>query len=379
MTPQDFTAAGEKVTAITTVLATALGDVYKKNPKLFDPVTTLVKTKDGWFSDTYETHTEDAPMVKVLKAAGGLGAFISDCAEAVMKVADLKFENKDGKKIQITINDLQPGGKVSKNIVAVTTCLGLALNDAYFKGNYKSTVFNPEWDVYKKLPEAVKLGINIIEQCLGLLETVEEKIGASKPDKTLEKWGKMIKGVFEPFTDDTKINDTSINRLKEVGASNYNGIDQLITSVNKIDNSKADKFIELTRELSNLSVNFGNMQGIVDALNGKINETLTDLASKLEFAALAIKKSDESQNARQKLIDKNIRKITTAMKTPMTVNVKKDSFGNSGSGGLGLGGNTSTNYSGNNNYNVSGNNGSFDTDILSDLLDSVNAIKRKIK
>lgn len=342
MTPEDFAEAGVKVGLITTVLSNALGDVYKKHPELFDPVTTMVKTKDGWFSDTYEAHTEDAPMVKVLKAAGGLGQFISENAEAVMKVADLKFEDKNGKKINIKISDLSKGGKVSKNIVAITTCLGWALSDAYFTGNYKDTMFNPEWVVYKQLPESVKLGMSIVEQCLTLIKTVEEKLGSSKKDTLLGNWSKTLKTIFEPFTDETKINDKSIKHIKEIGSSSFNGIDQLVTNVNKIDVAKADKFIELASELSHLSESLGNLEDFTEALNGKITETLGKLAEKLEFAANTIKESDKAQDKRQKLIDKNTSKLKDVMNIPMTIKLKKET--SSSSGGSGKGG-TSTSTS----------------------------------
>ena len=345
MTSQDFADAGDKVGLITTTLSKAIGKVYDENPDLFDPVTYMVKTKDGVFSDTYESRTEDAPMVKVLKAAGTLGEFVSGCAEAIMKVADLKFEDKDGKKINITMSDLREGGKVSKNVVAVTTCLGLALNDAYFTSNYKDTMFNPEWTVYKKLPEAVTLGKNLVEECLSLLETVEEKLGKSGVDKTMNKWTKTIKGFFEPFTDDDVINDTTIKRIIEIGAANYSGIGQLSTHVNSLDINKADKFIELSRELSNLSLSLGNLEDFAEAINGKISETLTELAAKLEFAAKVMQDAEDAQTKRQKLIDKNTKRLGDIMKTPMTINLTKVTSKSSG-GSKGSGGSSSSSTSG---------------------------------
>jgi hypothetical protein len=339
MTSQDFTDAADKVGLIVSTLSLAINEVYEKNPDLFDPVTYMVKTEDGFFSDTYESRTEDAPMVKVLKAAGTLGDFVSGCAEAVMKVADLKFEDKNGKKINITIDDLKEGGKVSKNIAAVTTCLGQALNDAYYTADYKDTMFNPDWVVYTQLPAAVTLGKNLVEECLTLLETVEEKIGKSGVDKTMNKWTKTIKGFFEPFTDDSVINDTTIKRITEIGSANYDGIGQLSTHVNSLDTAKADKFIELSRELSNLSLSLGNLEDFAEAINGKITETLSELSAKLEFAAKVMQDAEDAQSKRQKLIDKNTKRLADIMKMPMTINLtkvtSKSSGGSKGSSGSG--------------------------------------------
>jgi hypothetical protein len=123
------------------------------------------------------------------------------------------------------------------------------------------------------------------------------------------------------------------------------------------------------------------MGKFVEALDGKINSTLALLAAKLEVAANAIKESENAQNKRQLLIEKNTKKIESVMKMPMTVTLtKENSLGRNsssvrGSGGGSISMSTSTV---NNTPSSSPSFESFDNTTLNSLVSAVNAIKNKI-
>lgn len=337
LTTEDFKAAAENVGAVVTALATPLAEVYNNNKKLFDPVVRVVKTKDGWFSDEYKTETEDSPILKVLKVAGNLGDFVSSCALAVKEMADLNIKDADGNPVKIKLSDLKEGGKVYTNIDTVISCIGKALVSVYNKGS--ETYLNPDYkgfvNIQKSIEKSKELITNSIQSIVELNNSIAD---IPNCDELVKKWDILVTGLYKPIANGTVTNNriqTNDNLFKY---SNKN-IREVVNNINRLNTDKTDKFIELASKLSELSVNLGNMEGIVDALNGRINETLLALAEKLEFAANTIEASDKAQEKRQKLIDKNTAKIEKVMKMPMTVNVTKE---NNGVGSVGSGTTPST-------------------------------------
>ena len=611
VTDDDFVEAGVKVGLITTVLARALGDVYNRNPKLFDPVTTMVKTKDGWFSDEYTTHTEDAPMVKVLKAAGNLGQFVADCAKAVKEVGDLTFLDRKGNPIKITSTDLKPGGYIQKNIVSVVTCLPMALESAfdalpdgtlktaqYFNDSllpvivkvteqYKDIVIkNCEIkesdiikgtnnfslaltklfkiftddklvvdDTFERFLDKIKVNIATLqsididsvifenidkilqvgnklssikfnirtENIEGLSKSIAylfapfamaegvkfqniiafEKISTPKnlaainmltkivkdvnitksqidgfrlmlrsyfgafngrinkknvaiisdmlaptnifgiktlakvatqmdkesavnflafitsvknsfevisrakfnvnrldtftegillighygdkfiktfetdPTKQLENYTKLVFGTLLPFKE---IKNVEISKFKKTfSTKTVRNIDILNKSINKLDGGKVDKFIELSQELRELSDAVGDIGGLVDALNGRINETLVQLSESLDSASDTIKASDKIQDKRQKLIQKNTKELKAVLEKPMKLELSKAASSSAGSKSGGGGSKSSSSSSSSSSGGSSSAGGSIDTSTIETLLRNMLTELKRIK
>ena len=377
--PDDFTQAALNVGLVTTALAYPIDKVYKDNKKLFDPVTKVVKTKDGWFSDEYSTVTEDSPILKVLKVAGTLGEFVSSCASAVKDMVDLNFKDAEGNLVKVELKDLLPGGKVYTNIDFVISCIGKALVSVYNKG--ANSYFDPDYKGFKNIQKSFATSKSIISNSLeNIVEISETLENVKNPKDLVAKWSGLITGIYSPINNGT----LTLEKSKTLQKTFFNlkgEIKEVVTTINSIDEEKTDKFIQLANELSQLSFNLGDMGKFVEALDGKINSTLALLAAKLEVAANAIKESENAQNKRQLLIEKNTKKIESVMKMPMTVTLtKENSLGRgtssvSGSGGGSVSMSTSTV---NNTPSSSPSYNSYDDTTLNSLVSAVNAIKNKI-
>lgn len=262
MTEEDFTLAGQRVSAITSVLSEALAKTYRDNPGLFDPVTTMVKTKDGWFSDEYTTHTEDAPMVKVLKAAGGLGKFVGECAQAVKEVGDLSFEDKDGKKVQIKAGDLTQTGYIAKNVKSIVTCLPGALSAAY-KELPDGTLSDAQYFNDSLLPAIA----GVTEQYSQIV-TKNSEVKAEAIEKGVNNFTNAITGLLKVFkNEDTMIDDTFKQTLSAVKSSieEIKGIEineELFTVVEDIN-----KFAKKLEKIK-FNIETKNIAGLSLAING---------------------------------------------------------------------------------------------------------------
>ena len=185
-------------------------------------------------------------------------------------------------------------------------------------------------------------------------------------NKVIYDYAKFIFGLFTPFK---KINKTDIKNFKSLFNRRTNKhVSALVKSINSLDNGKADKFIELSRELRDLSESVGDISELVDALNGRINETLTNLADKLEDASISIKESDKAQEKRQKLIEKNTKKLEKVLDKPMKVELSKAASSNSGGGSKSGGGSSSDSQVATTPAVAGNGGGSFDTETIESLL-----------
>lgn len=380
--PADFTEASTNVGLVTTTLAKAIEKVYNDTPWLFDEVVTYTTYKTGFLGLSRRTdkHESEAPIVKVLSSAENLGIFISDCATAVKEMIDLKFTNSEGKTIKIDPDkDLGENGTVKKNIAAVVTCLGKSLVNIYDAG--ANTYFNPDYEGYWKIENSFNKSKSIISNSLETITEISSTLeNVKKQQDLVTKWEYLITGIYRPINNGTLTLEKS-KTLQNTFANLKGEIKEVVTTINSIDEEKTDKFIQLANELSQLSFNLGDMSKFVEALDGKINSTLALLAAKLEVAANAIKESENAQNKRQLLIDKNTKKIESVMKMPMTVTLtKENSLGRStssisGSGGGSVSMSTSTV---NNTPSSDASYNSYDDTTLNSLVSAVNAIKNKI-
>ena len=370
---EDFKDASNNAAQVVSCLAVALDSVYKTHSKMFDEVVTYTTHSSGvlGLSKTTSKHVSEAPIVKVLTAAGSIGTFMASCAQAVKEVADLHFINEKGERVKIKREDMEENGKVRKAMKAVVTCLGTSLISIYDSG--KNTYFNADWEPYKRIPNTLEVCQNVVMQSIDSVESLNKLFNDVKIDSVNTNWNKTITGLLKPFEGD-KISSEGIDLLNKASGINANNLEYLVRNINSLEVSKVDKFIELSQELRGLSLSFDDLGGLVDALNGRINETLTDLAEKLEYAAKTIELSDKAQKERQKFIEKNTRAIKDAMNKPMTIKVERDVNMTSGSTGSNIG-STDSNLTGG---SAGGSGGGISNATASQIASNTKAIKDSI-
>ena len=173
---KDFDAYAVNVSKIIFSTLGAIGAAYYADPALFDSMD--VKVQGLFWSVTFKS---ESPVSKVIKAAQGAGALVSELAGGVQSILDLHLKDDKGKKIPINIKDLQPFGKLYKIVKLITTGLINALD---------STWSNTPSDVTEHLTWFRNVAGDI------LLPTIESM--AKMADQVLKKFNndKIISSAF---------------------------------------------------------------------------------------------------------------------------------------------------------------------------------------
>ena len=323
----DFKKAAENTSEVVSCLTIALNEVYAKHGHMFDEVVTYTTHSSGFMGmgRTTEKHVSDAPIVKVLSAAGNIGTFVSDCAAAVKAMADLSFIDSKGQKVNLSLTkDLGKTGTVAKNIEAVVTCVAQALINLYDKG--KDTYFNPDYTGYDNIQNSFNKIKGLVDTAQKTIATIQETVDSIKNIPKLEKsWTNLLNALLNPVNDAaSKINAsqqaTQVSNLRKQ-ADNARSI---ITEINNLNEHKVDKFIELTDQLKDLSLNVEGMSGFIEALNGRINDTLNTVSERLLQSVTALEKSDKAQEKRNKMIKENTAELKKVLQTPLTITVKTE-------------------------------------------------------
>ena len=156
-------------------------------------------------------------------------------------------------------------------------------------------------------------------------KNLNESISASEVDTANKKWTSLITGISAPFT---FVKNTSLKNAQKFAKINFKNSERLIRSINTLDNSKVDKFIELTDQLKDLSLNVEDMAGFIEALNGRINDTLNTVSKRLVESAEALEKSDKAHEKRTRAIKENTAELRRVLQTPLTIKVKTEGEAN---------------------------------------------------
>ena len=114
-----------------------------------------------------------------------------------------------------------------------------------------------------------------------------------------------MSAIFDPLNTFEVEDDTTAKKKKESIKKSLENARSIINEINRLDEDKADKFIRLSQELRDLSLNVGDMSGFMEALNGKINDTLNRVSECLIESTRALQKSDEAHEKRNEVIKKN--------------------------------------------------------------------------
>lgn len=317
--------ATETVKVVVTTLAYALRDVYVGNEKLFDKsvesITTMVS--DGLITDEYKTEIveHDSPLVKVIGVASGLGDLIVGCAKAIKSVESLKF-NK---------NEWIPGGTHRKRATLLVTALCLSVIDGYnqISTGWKAAVgtdFTPDNTAagVEQLNKLSTCYIDLSKKYSEAIKLVNHDLKSIDSEAFGKKWSSFTTAFTAPV-DENVINKDKSSTIKDFfssATSQNTKLNELVKTVNELDTKKADKFMELSAELRELSTSVANFDQLISALNGKINDTLNELSKKLELASNTIKESDKLASSRQQKVKENITELSKLMEKKMELELK---------------------------------------------------------
>ena len=162
---------------------------------------------------------------------------------------------------------------------------------------------------------------NIIDTYPQFYKTINETISTTEVDDASKTWAALITGVFTPFD---KIKDKALKNAIKFSKISFKNSERLIRSINTLDSNKVDKFIELTDQLKDLSLNVEDMAGFIEALNGRINDTLNTVSKRLLQSVAALERSDKAQEKRNKMIKENTAELKKVLRTPLTIKVKTE-------------------------------------------------------
>lgn len=318
------TKASGAVSTVVTCVCDALEAVYKNREKLFKKTyESLASTsKSGVFSKTttYTTVEHESPLMQVLKVAGGIGKMVEDIAVAVKKVQSLDFDARQWKI----------GGKYRGK----TTTLVLSICDAVLEAHdsiNKSFIAqglgpftgDNAQNTIQKIETFVNTSVTLSQNTAKAVLKIQNDLRSVNEKKFSEKWLNVVKGFVEPISQNFLTDDNNSKLSGFIGAitSENSKVDELVKSVNNLNSDKVDKFIELSAELRNLHDTIANFDGFIDALNGKINDTLNELSKKLELASKTIKESDTIADKRQETVKRNINELKSLMDKKMELEI----------------------------------------------------------
>lgn len=301
----DFSNAIDNTYKVITTLADALIYIYQNGvgaglgKDLFKNTATLSLITSG--------------IINIVKIVGESASIIKD-------LADFKYTyiDENGKAHKLVIDDavLQ---KVKENIVKVVGCMSSALIDIY---SDKNSIFANK-QILKMAKKTSDDVFSLISGSVDSLKQIIDLFSTPDSDKAGEKYANTLESIINPFTKET-INKAQLRRIKKLSEIDFSSTIDLLTSVNKVDVSKTDKFIELSNKLIELNKNMGNLDSFITAFDEKITMTLTALAERIELASNTIKESDKSQEKRQKNIEENRKKLKEMLLMPLQVQLSNE-------------------------------------------------------
>lgn len=301
----EFNRAIDNTGKIMTVLGNALIEIYQNG--------TGVGIGKDLFRNTATLSLITAGILNIVKIVGDSSAIIKD-------LADFKYTyiDENGKEHKLSIDDTVLE-KAKENIISVVTCMSNALVDLYSKDNL---AFKDN-SILRKAKKVNNDVFNVISLSIDSMNSIIDLFSKEGADKAGDKYKNMLDAIINPFTKNT-LNDDQIDLFEELSEIDFTNTSKLVNSINRVDVSKTDKFIELSNKLIELNKNMGNLDSFISAFDEKITMTLGELADRIELASKTIKESDKSQEKRQKKIEENRKKLKEMLLTPVKVEVSND-------------------------------------------------------
>ena len=300
----DFDKAIENTGKIITILSDALIHIYENG------------VNSGIGKDIFRNSATlsliTAGILNVVKIVG-------DSASIIKDLADFKYTyiDENGKEHKLVIDDTVLD-KVKENIIRVVTCMSNALIELYSR---EDLAFNDN-SILRKAKKVTNDVFSVISMSIDSMNSIIDMFSKEGSDKAGDKYQHMLDAIINPFTKNT-LNDDQIDLFKELSEIDFEKTSNLVNSINRVDVSKTDKFIELSNKLIELNKNMGNLDSFISAFDEKITMTLGELAERIELASNTIKESDKSQEKRQKAIEDNRKKLKEMLSTPLVVKLSE--------------------------------------------------------
>lgn len=304
-------------------------------------IETLITAVLGSISEIYANpETQKLFNGKNLKnatdAIKDVSAIIGGLGKGIVDLAALYIKDENGKVVRM---DSTHFAKAKQNLKDIITCILGGVDDLSKDTNFKKFtesggIFGTNsWDVptnikknldkVKPLIDSAVENINSINEAAKVLNTSKGGNGDGKI------WTDLLYAIFDPLKTFEVEDDATSKKKKESIKKSLENARSIINEINRLDEDKADKFIKLSQELRDLSLNVGDMSGFMEALNGKINDTLNRVSECLIESTRALQKSDEAHEKRNEVIKKNTAELKKVLETPMKVSVITNSSGSS--------------------------------------------------
>lgn len=296
-------------------------------------IETLITAVLGSISDIYANPETQAlftgkNLKNAIDAIKDVSAIIGGLGKDIVDLAGLYIKDENGNVVQM---DSTHFAKAKQNLKDIITCVLSGVDELSKDNNFKKfTVsggifginsWNVPENIKKNLDKVKPLIDSAIENINAINDAVKSLTPAEGETSTGNKWTDLLSVIFDPLNSFEIEDEETTKRKRESIKKSLENARSIINEINRLDKDKADKFVKLSQELKDLSLNVGDMSGLIEALNGKINDTLNTVAERLIESTIALEKSDAAHEKRNEIIKKNTAELKKVLETPMKVNV----------------------------------------------------------
>ena len=296
-------------------------------------IETLITAVLGSISEIYaDPETQKLFTGRNLKNATNaikdVSAIIGGLGKDIVDLAGLYIKDENGKLVRMNSTHFE---KAKQNLKDIITCILGGVDDLSKDNDFKKFTESGglfgsnSWDVPTNIKKNLDKVKPLITSAIENINSINEAVKLLNPNEGKNNGGKtwtdLLSIIFDPLKSFEIEDEDTTKKKKESIKKSLENARSIINEINRLDESKADKFIKLSQELRDLSVNVGDMSGFMEALNGKINDTLNKVSECLIESTTALRKSDEAHEKRNEVIKQNTAELKKVLETPMKVNV----------------------------------------------------------
>ena len=295
-------------------------------------IETLITAVLGSISEIYaDPETQKLFTGRNLKNATNaikdVSAIIGGLGKDIVDLAGLYIKDENGKVVRMDSTHFE---KAKQNLKDIITCILGGVDDLSKDNNFKKFTESGglfgsnSWDVPTNIKKNLDKVKPLITSAIENINSINEAVKLLTPTEGKNNgktWTDLLSIVFDPLKSFEIEDEDTAKKKKESIKKSLENARSIINEINRLDEGKADKFIKLSQELRDLSVNVGDMSGFMEALNGKINDTLNKVSESLIESTTALRKSDEAHEKRNEVIKQNTAELKKVLETPMKVNV----------------------------------------------------------
>ena len=227
-------AAIDNAGKVISVVATAFGEIGKLYPV----------TDEGWFT------SGSSDVQKGVQAVNGMGSILVNVAEGVKAFADMTYKDADGNVVTIDDADLEPGGKIIKNIEKVLFAVAKVFGfiGASSDGGYFS---DPSGTGYTA--EQVKEGVDAVQGIGSILSGVGSavKAFAEADNPSTKPISEFILDVVQTITELGFVEAAKLQGNADLLADVFDGIAEVA--------KETDPFAKVAKSMGELKDNINAM------------------------------------------------------------------------------------------------------------------------